>query len=116
LIANTVYPSSGEELLAEGGREPVDEAVVGPAVVGDQGAVGRRAGEGKQDVHGVGWAEAGGQPEPVGEVADDAGVTVAAQLLVVHPDLGRVGFVGRGADDVVEQGDPGRDRRVALGE
>jgi hypothetical protein len=49
-------------------------------------------------------------------VRDDAAVTVAAQLFVVCPDPGRVGFVDCGADDVVELGDPGRNRRVALGE
>jgi hypothetical protein len=41
-------------------------------------------------------------------VADNLDITVAAELFVVRPDLGRVGFVGGGADDVVEQGDPGR--------
>ena len=64
----------------------------------------------------MGGVEAGGEPEPAGEVGDDAGVAVAAQLFVVCPDPGRVGFVGGGADDVVELGDAGRDRRVALGE
>jgi len=93
-----------------------NKAIVGPAVVGDQGAVSRGAGEGEQDIDGVGWIEAVGEPEPAGEVGDDAAVTIAAQLLVVCPHSGRVGFMGRRADDVVEQGDPGHDRRVAFGE
>ena len=63
-LLSWVRPGSREELLAEGGREPVDEAVVGPAVVGDQGAVGGGAGEGEHDVDRVSWLEAGGERAP----------------------------------------------------
>jgi hypothetical protein len=116
LPAGTGSGVGGEELLAERVREPVDEPVVGPAAVDDQGTVGRGAAQGEQDIHGIGRIQAGAEPEPASQVRDDAGVPVAAQLLVACPDLGRVGFVGRGARDVVQHGDPGRDRREALGE